>query len=75
MNNMGDRFYTEGNAMVDDDDLAEMQYQMMLEGNDEDNEELLESSSNHAEFEDYQDSHNHRMHTHENRHRELLDVK
>ena len=36
---MGDRFYTEGNAIIDDDEEAELRYQMMLE-NDEDDSHM-----------------------------------
>lgn len=75
--NMGDRFYTEGNAMVDDDELADMQYQMMMDGQDDDNEQLLESSNEICENEDYADSQHQRLYTHENKYHDndLLDHK
>lgn len=75
--NMGGRFYTEGNAMIDEDELAEMQYQMMMDGQDDDNEELLDSSSDNWQNEDYQYSHHQRLYTHENKNhdRDLLETK
>lgn len=60
---MGDRFYTEGNAFNDDDKLAEMRYQMMM---DEDEEENLIDSSQEFEEETHDRKNPHeRVHTQE----------
>lgn len=64
---MGDRFYTEGNAMVDDDAHAEMRYQMMLD-NDSDDNDLIDSSGDineHQENVETQRPHD-RVYTQEN---------